>query len=278
MPGFIQYLRRLLRPEPQLDSPLILLGKGGGGSRLLSQMALDCGVSMGTRLNRSLDSLDMAAAVYRSVERKLGERKDRSPALIESDLRCSARTILHSIHNEGRASWAFKLPECLFILPELRSAFPHARYAVLIRDPLDTATRRSHQTARIESHIGGFTLPAAYRHCGLDPANLAADPIPLHNACATAHQLDLLMDHLDILAARKKPAFVTRFEDVIRDPQCELAAFSRWLGRPVTGRGLSDSVNQDRASAATECPPEVLDQIERILQPVRKRIEGLPTR
>jgi hypothetical protein len=127
----------------------------------------------------------------------------------------------------------------------------------------------------MESHIGRITLPAAYRHCGLDPATISEDPIAVHNACATTHQLDLLLDHIELLEKHGEPAFVTRFEEIVRDPHGEISAFSNWLGRPVVASRFVESVNSSRASQSIPSPEDDLDRVGQIIDPVSRRIGRL---
>lgn len=255
---------------------MVLLGKGGGGTRLLSQLAIDAGVSLGSSLNASLDSLPLVNVVYGAVRRKLGHRIWYSPRTVESRLKIAAQAILSSIPPNERTHWGFKLPECVYLLPEVEAAFPGARYALVVRDPIFTSLRRTHITSRLDNPIGRATLPAAYRYCGLEPARIAADPIQVHNACAVAHQLNLLMDHVDGIQNGKARVFVTRFEDLVGHPATELSAFAAWLGRPISRTTLLDQqVDPARAAKSIDCPPDVLERITRIVQPTVARLRQL---
>jgi hypothetical protein len=263
------------RKLPGLDSPVVLLGKGGSGSRLLSQLALDGGVALGCNLNSSLDSLDFVDVVYNAVTRKLSHKGRYSASTVEKGLRAAASQIVSSLPHDDRSAWGFKLPECLFLLPEINAAFPRARYAVLFRDPLSASLRRTHVTSRMDSAVGRAALTASYIHCGLDPMTIASDPIEVHNACALAYQIELLMDFVDDLKGDAARVFITFFEDLVRDPSLELEAFANWLGRPLASEcGLTRVANQSRASNVSlfaEATSGTLALVSRILGPAIRR-------
>lgn len=274
---------RIRRKTAYRDCPIVLLGKGGSGTRLLSQLAIDTGVSLGRDLGSSLDSLSMVDAVYGSVIKKLCRESNYSARVAERNLRSAADGILSSLPPDNKPDWGFKLPECLFLLPEIDTAFPKARYAVLFRDPLSATLRRTHVTSRMDSRIGRVALTAAYVHCGLDPLTIPSDPMEVHNACAVGYQLDLLIDHLDRLGRYNSRVFVTIFEDLVRDPFSELSAFSKWLGRPLTTESrLTNIASQSRAAKSIGCPPETLSRVLCILEPAMRRqkklVASLPER
>jgi hypothetical protein len=101
------------------ETPVNLVGKGGGGTRLLSQLAIDAGLNMGPNLNISLDSLDLVAAVYPAVMDKIGREPlgATHPGIIPS-LHTAAKKIWNAIPAENTGPWGFKLPENIFLLPE----------------------------------------------------------------------------------------------------------------------------------------------------------------
>jgi hypothetical protein len=254
------------------DQPLILLGKGGGGTRLLSLMAQDCGVCIGAKLNLSGDCINMALAIRGSMEQKYGNPSeyDRNAAILK--LRHSAEVMLEMLSPEERRLWGFKLPESLFILPELMDAFPMARYAVLIRDPVKTCLRQTHVTSRVEHELGMISLNASYQDAGVDRENISQDHPMLHNAYASRFQLGLLLDFLGSGGLPASRLFTCRFDQVIVNPNEALRSFSAWLGEPVTGTGLATAINQERASRQLEADESVKEKVRDILRDVSSRL------
>jgi hypothetical protein len=58
----------------RFDKPVILLGRGGSGTRLLAQLALSVGVFLGNELNASHDSVEWVETLYDlAVEPVTGE-------------------------------------------------------------------------------------------------------------------------------------------------------------------------------------------------------------
>jgi hypothetical protein len=147
-----------------LACPIVLLARGGSGSRLLSLLALDAGVFLGNELNISGDSLEMVPAIYQGVVDKYGGNPMGASEQIASRLRVAAAEMLAKRESDG--PWGFKLPEALLLLPEIQLAFPDAHYIHMMRDPVSTCLRRTHMTARLDNHIGQVTLPLAYDWVG----------------------------------------------------------------------------------------------------------------
>ena len=77
-----------------LDSPVILLGKGGGGSRLLSLLASDCGVFLGNDVNISGDCMDMVIAIYQSVIEKYKCKAEWQKKIIVPQIKLAAAKML----------------------------------------------------------------------------------------------------------------------------------------------------------------------------------------
>jgi hypothetical protein len=249
-----------------LDQPVVLLARGGSGSRLLSTLASDCGIFVGTDLNVSGDCLEMVPAIYQGVLEKYRSRVMRERRKIVPRLRRLAAAMLR---RAGHASlWGFKLPESMLLLPEIDEAFPRARYVHLLRDPLTTCLRRTHQTARLDNAIGRTAIRAAYRHCGLDPrAALDDDPL-VRMAVTTRHQIETVLSHArSALAGR---CFELRFEHLLAAPGEARASVAAWLGVEASGRTLEPTVDTGRAARPTATyTAEVAANVSRRLAPLR---------
>jgi hypothetical protein len=258
------------------DSPVNLVGKGGGGTRLLSQLAIDAGLTMGPNLNDSLDSIDLVGAVYPSVRQKIGrEPAGSNPPGIIPSLHASAKKIRDAIPAEDKGPWGFKLPENIFLLPEWLEAFPKGRFAVLLRDPTSTSFRRPHITSTPQAGIGRVALHAAYMHCGFDTAKLESDPVPIRNACAIVHQLDLLIDFMATMKADVHRVHWVFFENVLSHPDREIMRFSQWMGCNRRGNSLQDTVSRERAFSGIDASIEVTKKVNDILFPLYGRLYRL---
>ncbi len=237
-------------PEPALaqqreilDRPLILLGRGGGGTRLASVMAQDCGFFLGNSVNNSGDCLDLVPAVYRCVMRRHNNSNEWLHSRCVPDLRRSAAAMLDKAG--WPEAWGFKIPECLLVLPDIRAAFPNARYLYLDRDIEGTILRSTHMTARLDNHNGSTALRAAYDYFGRKRAAVLSDSPLMRMAMTTVHQKRLVAAH----SRRLEPASwqVVEFSRLLADPAAVLRTFADYAGRPIVSDKLARSIDRARA-------------------------------
>jgi len=273
----------------RLESPVVLLARGGSGSRLLSLLATDSDLFIGNEVNDSGDCLEMRMAIYQGVLAKFSCKAAWQKELTAPRLRFTAAAMLQTATRA--TTWGFKLSESMLLTPEIDRAFPRARYVHLIRDPLTTCLRRTHMTARLDNHIGRVALPVAYRYCGLEPAQILQDSPALHMAYTTRQQVETV--RLYCRSFLKRRYLELRFEDMLRRPREILKVFSQWLngtGRaynvlnflqeffgwrksPELGHKLEDSVDITRAAhPRVTYPAQVVKQVEQVLAPLRKEL------
>ena len=60
--------------RPPTDDVLLFVGRGGSGTRLLSQLAVDAGIFVGNKVNKSGDSLEWVDLIYKMVVETGGHR------------------------------------------------------------------------------------------------------------------------------------------------------------------------------------------------------------
>jgi|GEM_PF-839049 len=256
-----------------IDNPIILLGKGGGGSRLLSFLVEDCGVCLGNELNISGDCIDMTVPIYKAVIEKYSCKAGWQKSLIAPELRLAAAKMLMEMPEEKRTLWGFKLPENLVLLPELNAAFPKAKYVQMLRNPVATCLRRTHMTARLDNQVGRVTLPLAYRAAGLDVKQILKEPTAVHMARTTQHQLSMAINFCRENFNNENYLEI-RFEDLIKNPAGVLEKFSRWLNVKPIGKKLLESVDKKRASNPDASFPEEIDEkVKEILEPIFKILD-----
>ncbi|MEO8460646.1 MAG: sulfotransferase [Dokdonella sp.] len=228
-----------------LDEPIVLLGRGGSGTRLLSEMAQDVGVFIGTNVSASGDCIDMAPAIYRAIVRKFNCPDERQRSNIVPDLRSAAAQMISARPQRGK--WGFKLPETLLILPEIRAAFPNATYVRFSRDLADTVLRRSHMTARTDNHIGRIALKVAYDHFSLSRDKILTDESVRRMVITTLHQLDTIDDHRKVCDDDKWLDIT--YEQTISNPAEQLDRLSSFLGLRILTRNITHSVDRKRQTA-----------------------------
>ncbi len=269
-----EYALTRFSPEvlAHLESPVVLLAQGGSGSRLLSLLATDSGMFIGNDVNLSGDCLDMRMAIYQGVIEKFMCQATWQKELTVPRLRYAAAAMLEK--SERRSFWGFKLPESMFLVPEINRAFPRARYVQLIRDPLTTCVRRTHMTARLDNHIGRVTLPLAYRYCGFHPARILHDSPAVHMAYNVRHQIETVMSYCRSSFAGRY--WEVRFENVLEKPLETLDTFAGCLDAGVVGHSLQKSVDPNRAThPGLMYPAPVIEKVEEILVPLRRELRYL---
>lgn len=253
----------------QLDRPIILLSKGGGGSRLLSVMAQDAGVFLGNNINLSGDSLEMVIPLFQGIIEKFRCVSIWQKAQIVPRIRSAAARMIANLPSDRL--WGFKLPASIFLLPELRAVFPHARYVHLVRDPLSTCLRRTHQTARLDNHIGRITLPIAYDFLGLKRTKILHDSPAEHMAYTTIHQLHLIKDFLSTLPENSYNE--SRFERVMEVPGNEIEKLCAWLKTDRVDSQLENTIDTNRAMHPKVIYHEdIAARVEAILEETRKSL------
>jgi hypothetical protein len=252
-----------LSPTPDqndtLDSPIILLGRGGGGTRLVSSLTQDCELFIGNNLNRSGDCIDMVNALYRGVlTNQLSQVPWQKDAIIPEIRQASAQMLEQANWPD---QWGFKLPESLLLLPELHAAFPNARYVHFRRDPISTILRRSHMTARLGNHLGRVTIRAAYDYFGIERAKALTVNDTTRMAITTAHQLALVKAHQAKIPTDRW--LDLSFEDTITDPQAQLELLSNFTGLPIVHNNTRDIVDTNRSTKGNDTfDPETRARIE----------------
>ncbi|WP_170311895.1 sulfotransferase [Sulfitobacter sabulilitoris] len=171
---------------------MIFVGRGGSGTRLVSKIAMDAGVFLGTDINPTNDSMEWRDPIYEIALEKMatGAPIDtRQAEDVESTLRDCARAILDRAGGQVGAHWGWKLPETMFILPEVLHAFPNARVVHLLRHPVTCCLRNRHVTSDPRHRVGAMVLKAAYHALNIAPGDYDCDEATLDNAVSWAYQV-----------------------------------------------------------------------------------------
>jgi sulfotransferase family protein len=219
------------------SQPVILLGRGGSGTRILSQFGVANGVFIGNEVSASGDSLEWVDTIYglaiecATLGVTAGSPRD---ALWRDRLRRQAALVLARANRAPDDLWGWKLPETMLALPLVLRAFARARIIHLVRHPLTSALRRTHMTSRLDNPIGRAVLPAAYRASGLDPAQIVRDDEYVHNAVTWNFQLRNVLDAIDEAGAGRRVLQI-HYEDCCADPAAAQKRVGRFLGTQALG-------------------------------------------
>jgi len=257
-----------------INSPVVLLGKGGGGSRLLSLIAEDSGIFLGNDVNISGDCMDIVISVYQSVIEKYKCKAQWQKDIIVPQLRLAAAKMLDKYISltgipVNEIFWGFKLPENLLLLPEINSAFPNARYVHMLRDPAETCLRRTHMTARLDNQVGRVTLPLAYRSAGIGVEQILKDSPILHNAYTTLCQLKNALEFCKENFNSDK-YYELNFDDILNSPTETRDKLCEWLGVKSASNKTAEEIDITRAKMPqTVYPDEIINKVKEILKPLK---------
>jgi hypothetical protein len=223
-----------------LESVVLLTGRGGAGTRLLSQLAVDAGVFIGNEVNRSGDSTEWTELTYRMVADVGGQRDLPWGSRYRREIRATAERILAAAPRGRSGRWGLKLPETMLVLPLFIDAFPRAQVIHLTRHPVSSSLRRTHMTSRLGNPVGDVALPAAYEFCGRAADRIVTDEPYLHNAYAWNYQVTRVLRY-----ARQglpEPQYCElKYEDVCRHPDGAFETVRSYLGC-VERRGTTSVV------------------------------------
>ncbi len=207
---------------------LIVTGRGGSGTRLLTLLLQALEVHLGDSLNPTGDSVEWADLIYELCLDRLSGRPGPWRGSWPEELRHRATYVAPKPIFEP---WGWKLPEAMLVLPELLTAWPQTTIIHLVRHPIDTCLRRTHMTSRLNNPIGRATLNAAYRALGRN-SDPAADPGYWHNAVSWWYQLQQLQKWREASGSSETQWIELRYEDVCQRPQTAADELAQRLGIP----------------------------------------------
>ncbi len=201
----------------QLNSPIILIGRGGSGTRLLSHLMRHNGLFIGNDINVTEDSVEWVELLYDLVITSLPLRPDTFGDKWADKLQEKAANIL----SEGKLSadqpWGWKLPETMLALPEVCHTFTNAKIIHLIRHPISSSLRRTHMTSRLNNPVGNEVLRRAYKEFGWDFSKAIEHQCYQHNAVSWLYQLTQVREYAK-KHLQPEQYLEVRFEDLCNTP------------------------------------------------------------
>jgi len=245
-----------------LDAAVIFTGRGGSGTRLLSQLADAAGIFIGNHRNKSDDSIEWVDLIYDIAVEAGGGHELPAGNAYRSEIRAVAAAILRRAGPRSSPLWGLKLPEAMLVLPLLIDAFPRAKVVHLTRHPVSSSLRRTHMTSRLSNPVGAVALPAAYRYSRRDPALIAGDEPYLHNACSWNFQVSRVVAYgRDTLGADRYLEIA--YEDMVAESSRVAATVRSFLGCAPEEREMTIQVDVTRSSDWNVSDPRV-DMIWRL--------------
>ena len=203
-----------------MPGPLVITGTGGSGTRVVAEIAMRAGWSLGTKLNDQNDNMRIANVENHPVGTRFLEDGGPTDAQLAH--------YLHVIDSERwpHDRWGWKHPQTMHFIRWVYDAYPETlRVLHVVRDGRDMA----YATNVFEHWFGRFYLGDSER-------SLA--PEPVRNVKLWARANDTLRRFCEKHLPNRY--HVLRLEDLVSDPAHWVGRVFGWLGGPVSE--LNDAV------------------------------------
>jgi adenylylsulfate kinase len=210
--------------------PIILMGKGGSGTRLLADLARSQGLFVGVCLDESNDSFEMRDLIHMLVQETVGEPALSDGGQFKEEIKNTLRGFIARAPGPLGAPWGWKIPETMLILPIFIHFFPNAKVVHMVRNPLSSSLNQApHDTAKWIHPLGRSVLKRAYPYCGRDLALLKTDEDWMRNACSWQFQVSRVVQYgRDVLGPSRYREM--KYEDLCEHPQRYAKEFSEFVG------------------------------------------------
>lgn len=134
------------KPTP---GPNIIGATGGSGTRVLARIVRGAGMYIGTDLNRYEDALPFGAYSDRWIDTYMEGAAEAEPVRAQMRAELDALVAAHCRNVPAdAASWGWKEPRSIYLLPFLADALPSLRFVHFLRDGRDMAFSDNQQQVR----------------------------------------------------------------------------------------------------------------------------------
>ncbi|WP_291843652.1 sulfotransferase [Maricaulis sp.] len=237
-------------------APLVLTGRGGGGTRLFSELARSAGIFLGNEINETGDSVEWVDALYGAAITTLDGGTPDARTLRRTGLAILDRATAGGEPDKSEA-WGWKLPESMLAMPAIAAAFPDARIVHILRHPVTASLRRTHVTSRANNPVGAAVLREAYTAIGRDTALIGGDPDYLRNAISWLFQVRQVRDfgrnHLP-----PDQYLELRYEDLCSRPKAVIARLAGFAGL-AADRFTAPTIDSTRTRSFAAGDPHIAE-------------------
>jgi hypothetical protein len=203
--------------------PVMLMGRGHSGTRVLSFACMHLGIQLGTSAaTGDADNRTFTRTIKKIAAGNLAQGAPQ--AVRERDLIRFQDAVYtyYTTLGSPQAHWGWKFPETYLIGDCIARTFPRARYIHLVRDGRDLAFKK-HLTDDPNRVLGRRLLTH------IDAMD---EPHHLQAALSWAFQVDRFDEFRRALNPER--VLDMRFEDVCRDPMSAMQSMCDFLGIPMT--------------------------------------------
>jgi len=251
-------------------SPVVLLGRGHSGTRVLAWMCVHLGVKLGTsspHVEGDPDDVTFTNKIKALAAHNLdvmSPEQVREPALRRFK---AAVSKYYAGLGSPTGMWGWKFPETYLIAPYVARTFPRAKYLHLVRDGRDIAFK-SHLTDNPRHRVGRAVLSAC---------NGLALPDHLRAAASWAYQVDRFDAFRDQLPA--SAVLDVRFEDLCSAPRETAERLSAFLGATMTNacrEYAATGIDTLKVAQFREQDARLVDDVEQRIGATLRRYRYLP--
>ena len=211
-----------------LERPVIIMGRGKSGTRLVAWACHHLGLAMGTHPNLATGDIDHR--VFRKTVKRLArepfflQENDEFPDSALNTFQWVMEQVLSKLGKDPFLDngWGWKWPETYLIAPIVLKTFPQARFIHLIRDGRDVAFNR-HLTDDQHRTLGRRIL-----------RRLEALDKPHHIQAALSWKFQVESYRRFARHIPESNRFEMTYESLCRDPVGLLGRVAEFVERPLT--------------------------------------------
>jgi len=251
-------------------NPVVLLGRGHSGTRVLAWMCVYLGVKLGTsgpHIEGDPDDVRFTNKIKALAAHNLdvtSAARVREPSLCR--FKAAVSKYYAGLGSPG-GMWGWKFPETYLIAPYVARTFPRAKYVHLVRDGRDVAFK-THLTDNPRHRVGRAVLSAC---------NALGLPAHLRAAASWAYQVD----RFDEFRRELPPSDVldVRFEDLCTAPREAAERLSAFLGAPMTDacrEYAATGIDTLKVAQYRGQDPALVSDVERRIEATLRRYRYLP--
>jgi hypothetical protein len=249
------------------ERPVVIMGRGHSGTRVLAWALEELGVRLGTLAEKDTgDAQDrrFTRCIKRLARAALRRTATAPPTAFETWRFARAAQRFRSWIDEHAPAnadpaqaWGWKFPETYLIGPLIETVFPRARYVHMVRDGRDLAFK-AHLTDDADRVLGRALLSA-----------VGALEAPHHVQAALSW--DFQVRRFDELAASLGSRCLRlRFEDLCADPEHAMEGVAEFLKLPMTERCrdyLRSNLRPGKVAQHRAEDPVQIAEVEALIEP-----------
>jgi hypothetical protein len=246
-------------------SPVVLMGRGHSGTRVLSWACTHLGVRLGT-LEESragdVQDLHLQDEILRVARCSLGiTRAEQVPP---AALRRFQRAVFDYYQHLGNPAglWGWKFPESYLIGPCIDATFPRARYIHLVRDGRDVAFKQ-HLTDNPKRSLGRAILKSR-----------GSLRLPHHLQAAVSWEFQV--EQFEAFGATLNEGQVLKltFNELCTRPAVSADRVCRFLQIPMTAacrRYIEQEINPAKVDEYRSADSRQVREVEKLVGPTLRR-------